>query len=311
MILLRFARAGRAGGFDRRLGAELSEPHAARDRAAAAGRRLRSRRPRARARPRRRARPIGDRREPPGRRHRHRHRRRRQGRARRPHAAARRFREPGVLRGPVSQPAVRPEEGLRAARPRRGLCLHPGGAQRSAAGLAQGDRRFRARESRQADLRLRWQRHRTAHGGGAALAPRRRLASRTCPTRARRRSTRTSSRDASICSSTRRRPRAARSESGRGAADRRLAGGAASLSPGVPTVRETGVLDFEWRPGPATSCARPRRAPVLARLREAFAKMVASPEMAAALEKRGVRPLRISGPRRKPCSQAISTNGRG
>lgn len=66
--------------------------------------------------------------------------------------------------------------------------------------------------------------------------------------------------------------------------------------PAVPTVRETGVLDFEWETwaGYFVRSATPPAA--LARLREAFAKMIASPEMAAALEKRGVRPLRISGP---------------
>jgi len=64
----------------------------------------------------------------------------------------------------------------------------------------------------------------------------------------------------------------------------------------VPTVRETGVLDFEWETWAGYFVRSGTPAPVLARLREAFAKMVALPEMAAALEKRGVRPLRISGP---------------
>ena len=64
----------------------------------------------------------------------------------------------------------------------------------------------------------------------------------------------------------------------------------------VPTVRETGVLDFEWETWAGYFVRSGTPAPVLARLREAFAKMVALPEMAAALEKRGVRPLRVSGP---------------
>jgi len=64
----------------------------------------------------------------------------------------------------------------------------------------------------------------------------------------------------------------------------------------VPTVRETGVLDFEWETWAGYFVRSGTPVPVLGRLREAFAKMVASPEMAAALEKRGVRPLRVSGP---------------
>ena len=63
----------------------------------------------------------------------------------------------------------------------------------------------------------------------------------------------------------------------------------------VPTVRETGVLDFEWETWAGYFVRAATPAPVLARLREAFAKMVATPEMSAALEKRGVRPLRLSG----------------
>jgi tripartite-type tricarboxylate transporter receptor subunit TctC len=66
--------------------------------------------------------------------------------------------------------------------------------------------------------------------------------------------------------------------------------------PAVPTVRETGVLDFEWETWAGYFVRSATPPPVLARLREAFARMVASPEMAVALEKRGVRPLRISGP---------------
>jgi tripartite-type tricarboxylate transporter receptor subunit TctC len=64
--------------------------------------------------------------------------------------------------------------------------------------------------------------------------------------------------------------------------------------PGVPTVRETGVLDFEiesWA-GYFVRSATPQ--PVLARLRADFARIVAMPETAAALEKRGARPIRMS-----------------
>ena len=65
--------------------------------------------------------------------------------------------------------------------------------------------------------------------------------------------------------------------------------------PGVPTVRETGVLDFEWETWAGYFVRAGTPPAALAKLREAFAKMVASPGMTAALEKRGVRPLRISG----------------
>ena len=64
--------------------------------------------------------------------------------------------------------------------------------------------------------------------------------------------------------------------------------------PSVPTVREAG-LDFEWETwaGYFTRAGTP--APVLARLREAFAKVAASPEVRSALQKRGARPLQLSG----------------
>jgi tripartite-type tricarboxylate transporter receptor subunit TctC len=64
----------------------------------------------------------------------------------------------------------------------------------------------------------------------------------------------------------------------------------------VPTVRETGVVDFEWETWAGYFVRSSTPPPVLARLREAFGKVAASAEMAAALEKRGVRPLRLSGP---------------
>jgi tripartite-type tricarboxylate transporter receptor subunit TctC len=66
--------------------------------------------------------------------------------------------------------------------------------------------------------------------------------------------------------------------------------------PSVPSVRDTGVVDFEWETwaGYFTRAGVP--APVLARLREAFARIAASPDVQRALEKRGVRPLQVTGP---------------
>jgi len=66
--------------------------------------------------------------------------------------------------------------------------------------------------------------------------------------------------------------------------------------PAVPTVRETGVVDFDWETWAGYFVRSATPPPVLARLREAFGKVMASAEMPAALEKRGVRPLRLSGP---------------
>jgi tripartite-type tricarboxylate transporter receptor subunit TctC len=63
--------------------------------------------------------------------------------------------------------------------------------------------------------------------------------------------------------------------------------------PSVPTVRETGVVDFEMETwvGYFTRAGTP--APVLARLRADFDRALALPETAAMLEKRGARPLRM------------------
>lgn len=66
--------------------------------------------------------------------------------------------------------------------------------------------------------------------------------------------------------------------------------------PSVPSVRETGVADFEWETWAGYFARAGTPAPVLARLREAFAHVAASPEVQRALEKRGVRPLQVSGP---------------
>jgi tripartite-type tricarboxylate transporter receptor subunit TctC len=64
--------------------------------------------------------------------------------------------------------------------------------------------------------------------------------------------------------------------------------------PAVPTVRETGVLDFEMVTfvGLFVRAATPQ--PTLARLRADFDKVMAQPEVAAMLEKRGATPARMS-----------------
>jgi tripartite-type tricarboxylate transporter receptor subunit TctC len=64
--------------------------------------------------------------------------------------------------------------------------------------------------------------------------------------------------------------------------------------PNVPTVRETGVLDFELESWVGLFVRAGTPAPVVARLRADFDRVVASPEMAASLEKRGARPIRLS-----------------
>jgi tripartite-type tricarboxylate transporter receptor subunit TctC len=63
----------------------------------------------------------------------------------------------------------------------------------------------------------------------------------------------------------------------------------------VPSVRETGVVDFEWETWAGYFARSGVPAPVLTRLREAFAKVAASAEVQQALEKRGVRPLQVPG----------------
>lgn len=66
--------------------------------------------------------------------------------------------------------------------------------------------------------------------------------------------------------------------------------------PSVPTVRETGALDFEMETWVGYFVRAGTPAPVLARLRADFDRVVASPEVAATLEKRGAHPVRISAP---------------
>jgi len=63
--------------------------------------------------------------------------------------------------------------------------------------------------------------------------------------------------------------------------------------PDVPTVRETGVADFEWETWAGYFVRSGTPAPALARLREAFARVAASPEVIANLEKRGARSMQI------------------
>ena len=64
--------------------------------------------------------------------------------------------------------------------------------------------------------------------------------------------------------------------------------------PGVPTVRETGVLDFEMETWVGYFVRAGTPAPALARLRADFERVAAMPETAAMLEKRGARPVRVS-----------------
>ena len=64
--------------------------------------------------------------------------------------------------------------------------------------------------------------------------------------------------------------------------------------PEVPTVRETGVLDFEMESWAGYFVRKGTPAPIVARLRADFERVMATPEMAAMLEKRGAQPLRLS-----------------
>jgi len=62
----------------------------------------------------------------------------------------------------------------------------------------------------------------------------------------------------------------------------------------VPTVRETGVLDFEMETWVGYFVRAGTPAPALARLRADFERVAAAPEVQAMLEKRGARAVRIS-----------------
>ena len=63
--------------------------------------------------------------------------------------------------------------------------------------------------------------------------------------------------------------------------------------PAVPTVRETGVLDFEMETWVGYFVRAGTPAPVLARLRADFDRVAGNPEVAGQLEKRGARAVRI------------------
>ena len=69
-----------------------------------------------------------------------------------------------------------------------------------------------------------------------------------------------------------------------------------AIHPGVPTVREAGVPEFEMETwvGYFARAGTPQAA--LERLRAEFDRVVAMPETAAALEKRGFRPMRLTVP---------------
>ena len=62
----------------------------------------------------------------------------------------------------------------------------------------------------------------------------------------------------------------------------------------VPTVRETGVLDFDMETWVGYFVRAGTPEPALTRLRADFAKVMAMPEVAAMLEKRGARPVRMT-----------------
>jgi tripartite-type tricarboxylate transporter receptor subunit TctC len=64
--------------------------------------------------------------------------------------------------------------------------------------------------------------------------------------------------------------------------------------PEVPTVRETGAVDFDMETWVGYFVRAGTPPAVLARLRADFAKAIAMPEVRAALEKRGVQPLSLS-----------------
>ena len=70
--------------------------------------------------------------------------------------------------------------------------------------------------------------------------------------------------------------------------------------PATPTVKETGVLDFEIESWAGYFVRAGTPAPVLARLQSEFAKVVTNPEIAASFEKRGARPLRMAAREAEP-----------
>ena len=67
-----------------------------------------------------------------------------------------------------------------------------------------------------------------------------------------------------------------------------------SYHPSIPTIRETGALDFAFETWAGYFVRSGTPAPALARLRAEFAKALAQPEVAARIEKSGLRVLKLS-----------------
>jgi tripartite-type tricarboxylate transporter receptor subunit TctC len=67
-----------------------------------------------------------------------------------------------------------------------------------------------------------------------------------------------------------------------------------SYHPNIPTIRETGALDFAFETWAGYFVRAGTPAPALARLRAEFAKALAQPEVAARINKSGLRVLQLS-----------------
>jgi tripartite-type tricarboxylate transporter receptor subunit TctC len=70
--------------------------------------------------------------------------------------------------------------------------------------------------------------------------------------------------------------------------------------PATPTIRETGVLDFELESWAGYFVRAGTPPAVLARLKGEFGKVVTNPEVAASFEKRGARALRMTAREAEP-----------
>jgi tripartite-type tricarboxylate transporter receptor subunit TctC len=70
--------------------------------------------------------------------------------------------------------------------------------------------------------------------------------------------------------------------------------------PATPTVRETGLIDFEIESWAGYFVRAGTPPAVLARLRDEFAKVVTHPEITASFEKRGARAMRMSAREAEP-----------
>lgn len=66
------------------------------------------------------------------------------------------------------------------------------------------------------------------------------------------------------------------------------------MHPNVPTIKETGIVEFEMETWVGYFARANTPKPVIARLRAEFEKVLAMPEVAAAFEKRGATPMRLS-----------------